>query len=47
MERLVRQPSLQLIQGESPYERNYGETPRPRVMRDAPRGVWQSVVSDP
>ena len=36
MERLVRQPSWQLIKGESPYERSYGETPRPRVMRCAP-----------
>lgn len=36
MERLVRQPSWQLIKGESPCERSYGETPRPRVMRCAP-----------
>ena len=33
MDRVVRQPSCQLIKGESPYERSYGETPRPRVMR--------------
>lgn len=43
MGRLVRQQSWQLIKGESPYERSYGETPRPRVMRYAPRGVWRSV----
>jgi hypothetical protein len=34
MDRIERQPSWQLIKGESPYERSYGETPRPRVMRD-------------